>query len=171
MNISRFFSTFLLLCVAALAASAGPPTLTSPVNNAGDQPSDLTFTWEAGSLTNYVVNGSFEQASGGWATAGSWRQKPATESQPADAGTFFAGSVVDGRNSDTGIFQPIRLPRIGNGARLSWSDHTSGTLTSEGGELDSRIRWQVTTTLDGSTPVYDRTAGDNDGPGWQRHEV
>lgn len=44
-------------------------------------------------------------------------------------------------------------------------------LASEGGGLDDRIRWQVTTTLDGSAPVYDRTAGDNDGPGWQLHEV
>jgi hypothetical protein len=57
---TRLFPTCLLLFLVAFATLAGPPTLTAPENNVSDQPADLTLSWEAGALTNYISDGGFE---------------------------------------------------------------------------------------------------------------
>ncbi len=172
MIFARPCAAFTLSCVLALAAVAGPPTLIVPENNASDQPADVILTWEAGALTNYVQNGSFEQFSAGWDASSGWAVSSSSVDEPAAAGSRFVTVTADGRSGgETYLVQTVKLPRLIGSARLSWSDSTYGTTIGPGGPLDSTMRWQVYTSDDGSAPVYDRVAGENDGAGWQPHDV
>jgi hypothetical protein len=176
MIFARIFLGFTLSCVLALAAMAGPPTLTFPKSNAIDQPSDLTLAWEAGTLTNYVKNGSFERGFENWfgSINFAWQLgKVPNQIEPVDGKSFAQLHLTrtPGVPNESPLSQAIKLPKKGSSALLSWSDITFGALVAPGGDLDDRIHWSVEAPSDGAPPVFEITAGQNGGPGWQRHEV
>ncbi len=168
---ARFVPILILYGALVRAALAGAPTLTFPENDSRDQPGDLTLSWEAGALMNYVKNGSFEQNFTGWSVSAPWKVALYNDAPEIVDGRAFATIYPSDRNQVNGasLTTKVTLPKKGTSAILTWSDFTSGTLID--GQLNSNVRWQVIAS-NGATvvPLQDRIGGDND-LGWQRQQA
>lgn len=171
MIFARRLPSFILFYILEVAALAGLPTLTMPENKATDQPADLTLSWEAGALTNYISDGGFEKGGQNWSLQTFW--KVTTDAANAYEGTRFAELPFRvnnvGPRGEVILFQRVTLPKKGSDARLQWVDYHSTT-----GEPDTRAHFKVdvfVTTSGADEVVHDVICGEGSIAPWNPHEV
>lgn len=112
------------------------PGLIAPEADAPDLPSEVSFSWEVGPLTNLVVNGGFESGVSGWFgnvgsvgnPASNGRLMAVRNAAAAAEGTYYGSMTAAAgiRNLDIFVFQQIAIPNIPSTVRLSWNDFTTG---------------------------------------------
>jgi hypothetical protein len=163
------WNSFALTIAGALQFSllnAAGPRLLSPEPNAIDQPTEVTIVWEAGTPTNKIQNGGFEQLFTAWTSQFPWRVSTSTnaaegvriaEIRPEES-TRIAGEAF--------IIQQVVLPAQGAAAKLSWLDSTTGS-----GSPGPHFKVQVSALFGTPAVVYEAPVGQNTDLVWEFHEV
>ena len=161
----RFAFTIVNVLQVSLLNAAGPRLL-APEDGTFDQPRNVTLVWEAGSPTNRIRNGGFEQGFTAWSSIFPWRASTFTnaaeglrvaEIRPEES-TFIAGEAF--------LLQEVAMPAQGAGARLSWVDFKSGVASPL-----ARFKVEVAPIFGTPAVVHDMTVGPNPDDSWEYHEV
>ncbi len=171
MKLYQILQVLLLLHFAIARVQAAAPALVSPGDTATNQPAQLTLAWQAGPLTNCVADGGFEAGGQQWSMLSLWHV--AVDSGTAYVGSHYVEIPMPGHNlnghSEAIMFQTVKLPKTGSGARLQWWDYTSSSEVP-GDQPHFKVDVNVVGTQ-AIEVVYDTPCGEANIAPWNRHEL